>query len=203
MSGAGPLGQRAGTVGSYSVGPYKLKTQKGEGVAMTQHEMMAIVEESWRTLDEAVAGLTVDDMTEPDVVGAWSITDVLGHVTAWDSLAVEYLERWRRGEAPPPRDWDSADVYNAREAARRQGWTLARVTDEAADIRRRLRAQLAGITDEEWETVMTINDPERLADWVGGALNGADGPGTHAAEHAAAIRAWRAAHGRPSSTIGV
>lgn len=167
---------------------------------MTQQELIDIVEASWRALDDAVAGLSEGDMDEPGAVGAWSIKDILGHVTAWDGLVVQYLEAWRRGEPPPPRDWDSTDAYNAREAARRQEWTLAQVTDEATDIRRRLRTLLAGITDEEWGTVVTINERERpLGEWVGGALSGDGGPGTHAAEHAAAIRAWRAARSSPST----
>ncbi len=169
---------------------------------MTQREMLETLDASCRTLDAAVAGLGEADQTEPDVVGSWSTKDVWGHVTAWDSLVVQYLERWRRGEPPPVRDWDATDDYNAREAARRRDWTLPQVTDEAADIRRRLRALIAGITDEEWATVVTINERERpLGEWVGGATSGDDGPGTHAAEHAAAIRAWRSARERSSKPL--
>ena len=161
---------------------------------MTQREMLDTLDASWRTLDAAVAGLGEADQMEPGVVGSWSSKDVLGHVTAWDSLVVQYLEHWRRGEPPPVRDWDATDDYNAREVTRRQDWTLAQVRDEAADIRRRLRALIAGVTDEEWATVVTITDRERpLGEWVGGATSGDDGPGTHAAEHAAAIRTWRSA----------
>ncbi len=161
---------------------------------MTRREMLDTLDASWRTLDEAVAGLGEADQMEPGVVGSWLIKDVLGHVTAWDSLVVQYLEHWRRGEPPPVRDWDSTDDYNAREVARRQDWTLAQIMAEAVDIRRRLRALIAGVTDEEWATVVTITDRERpLGEWVAGATSGNDGPSTHAAEHAAAIRAWRSA----------
>ena len=50
---------------------------------------------------------------------------------------------------------------------------------------------LDSITDDEWDKV--VGEGERAAplrDWVGNALGG-DGPGTHAAEHAQQIRAWR------------
>ncbi len=161
---------------------------------MTQREILDTIEESWRTLDEAVAGLSEDDQQEPGIVGSWSIKDVVGHVTAWDCLVVGYLEHWRQGQPSPRRDWDSTDEYNAREAIRRRDWTLTQVFDEAADIRRRLRGLIAGMTDEEWATVVTLNDRERpLGEWVGGATGGDDGPGTHAAEHAAALRTWRRA----------
>jgi hypothetical protein len=163
---------------------------------MTKDELIAVAEASWRRLDGSVAGLDEAAMLEPGVVGEWSIKDTLGHVTAWDELVVDYLGRWRRGEAQPTRDWSSADEYNARQAARRQGWSLAQILDEAADIRGRLRDLLAGLTDEEWEQPETIDERQRtLGEWVGGALNGDEGPGTHAAEHAGEIEAWRARRG--------
>jgi hypothetical protein len=158
------------------------------------NELVVMIEASWREFDTASEGLDETAMAAPGVVESWSIKDLIGHVTAWDQLAVEYLERWRHGGPEPARDWDSADTYNAQEAAWREGWTLAEVRDEAADIRRRLRAVLASITDEEWATVVRINYRGRsLGEWVGGALGGTARPGSHAAEHAARIRAWRAA----------
>lgn len=162
---------------------------------MTRDELTAIIEDSWQRLDAAVDGLDDAALVEPDVVGPWSVKDLLGHVTAWDRLPVQYLEHWRRGEPQPERDWTSTDEYNAREAARRQSWAPEQVREEAADTRQRLRGLLAGISAEEWAAPVTLNVRERpLGEWVGGALSGPAGPGTHAAEHAAEISAWRAAH---------
>jgi hypothetical protein len=159
---------------------------------VNQNEMMAVVEESWRQLDMAVAGLDEVALIEPGVVDRWSIKDLLGHVTAWNQLVVQHLERWRRGEPPLPRTWASTDEYNASEAARRQDWSLTQVLDEASATRQRLGDLLGAITDEEWGLMVTIGERERtLGEWVGGALSGESGPGTHAAEHAAQIQAWR------------
>ncbi|HZS92734.1 MAG TPA: DinB family protein [Chloroflexota bacterium] len=164
---------------------------------MTKDELVAVVEASWRHLDSSVEGLDETAMLEPGVVGDWSIKDTLGHVTACDGLVVLYLERRRRGEPQPEGDGDSVDEYNAREATRRRGWSLAHILDEAADIRGRLRTLLADLTDEEWEEQVTINGRQRrLGEWAGDELGGDDGPGTHAAEHAAEIESWRAAHER-------
>jgi len=44
---------------------------------MTQREMLDTLDASWRTLDAAVAGLGEADQTEPGVVGAWAIKDLL------------------------------------------------------------------------------------------------------------------------------
>jgi hypothetical protein len=165
---------------------------------MTKDELVAAAEESWRRLDRSVEGLDEAAMQEPGVVGDWSVKDTLGHVTACDHLVMEYLERRRRGEPQPAHDWASVDEYNAREAAVRQGWPSAQIVEEAAEIRGRLRALLAGLTDEEWDEPVTINaQQQRLGEWIGGELGGDDGPGTHGAEHAVAIRAWRVRRGGP------
>jgi hypothetical protein len=162
---------------------------------MKKEELLAAVEASWCRLDGSVEGLDETAMLAPGVVGDWSIKDTLGHVTACDELVMQYLERWRRGEPQPNSDWSTVDEYNALQAARRQGWSLAQILDEATDIRGRLRTLLAGLGDEEWEQQVTINARQQtLGEWVGGELGGDDGPGTHGAEHAAEIESWRAAH---------
>jgi hypothetical protein len=162
---------------------------------MDQNAMMTVVEDSWRRLDAAIAGLDEAALTVPGVVGEWSIKDLIGHVATWEERAVQHVERWRRGE-PPALRGVAIDEYNAQEAARRQGWMLAKVLDDAAETRRRLRAALTSITENEWATVITIDDRQQTAgEWLGSALGGDEGPGTHAAEHATEIRAWRDARG--------
>jgi hypothetical protein len=66
------------------------------------------------------------------------------------------------------------------------------VRQEHVETRDRLRAALVAVSDEQWTRV--YGEGERaapLGDWVGGALGGKAGQGTHAAEHADHIRAWR------------
>ena len=160
---------------------------------MDRQELRAVVEESWRQFDAAIAGLDGATMMEPGVVEAWSIKDLLGHVTAWEQLALRHVEQARRGETPTGAP---VDDYNAAEAARRRDWPLAQVREEMAETRQRLLTLLESITDDEWATVVGEGvEQEPLGDWVGGALAG-DGPGTHAAEHARHIRAWRDARER-------
>jgi DinB family protein len=158
---------------------------------MDQRALLAIVEDSWRRLDAAVAGMDDAALSEPGVVGEWSVKDLLGHVATWDQRAIEHIERWLRGE-PPALTGVSTDDFNAREAARRHGWTPTQVRADAAETRQRLRAALASIGDAEWATVITVDGRRRPAgEWIGGTLSGDEGPGSHAAEHAAEIRAWR------------
>lgn len=173
--------------------------------SLGKEDLMTSVAASQRHFDAAIADLDDAAMMEPGVVERWSIKDLVGHVAAWEDLVVQNLERWRRGEPPLEPAWSSADEYNAGEASRRASWTLAQVRDDAATTRQRLHALLAGITDEEWELRITMRGRERpLGVWIGGALSGPEGPGTHATEHAQHIRVWRRglesgrASGRPA-----
>lgn len=158
---------------------------------MNLQEIREVVEDSWRQLDAAIAGLDDAALEEPGVVGTWSIKDVLGHVTTWEQMALRHVEQWRGGETPAGLGTSSIDDYNASEAARRHAWALARVREESADTQQRLRATLESLTEDDWAARTGRGDGERtLGDWVGSALGGAI-PGAHAAEHAEQIQAWR------------
>ncbi len=165
----------------------------------SRDDLLVIVERSRHDLDAAIDGLDDTAMAVPGVVGAWSIIDIIGHVTAWEQVAAGYLEQWRRGEPPMIPDWVSVDEFNAREAAKRHGWSIARVQEEAANTHRHMLALIASITDDEWATPVTIREHEQtIGAWICGALNG-DGPGTHAAEHARQIQNWRASRASPTT----
>jgi hypothetical protein len=163
---------------------------------MNRQQLLAVVEDTWRQLDAAIDGLDEAAMAEPGVVEAWSIKDLLGHIVTWEQMAVGRVDRWRRGESLVDPNWSSTDDYNAGEAARRHDWPLARIREEQAATRQQLRTTLESLTDDEWITIVgedQLRGP--LGDWIGGDLGGA-GPGTHAAEHAQHIRAWRDARER-------
>jgi hypothetical protein len=199
---------------------------------MNRAELVAAVDEGWRQLDAAIDGLDAAAMVEPGVVEAWSAIDLLGHVATWEQRALNYVERWRRGESPapsfsthpggpspcvvasflvvgsPPQGGQggppassgdfSVDAFNAEEAARRRDWSPQRVRDEAAETRRQLRATLQALGDDDWAAMVGAGSPEGtprrpLGEWIGGALGGPLGQGTHAAEHAHHIRVWREA----------
>src|SRR5262245_8659020 len=163
---------------------------------MNRQQLLAVVEDTWRQLDAAIDGLDEAALTESGIVEAWSIKDLLGHITTWEQMALRRVDRWRRGEPLVEPDWTSTDDYNADEAARRRDWPLARIREDLAATRQQLRATLEALTDEEWASVAGEGELRApIGDWVGGDLGGA-GPGTHAAEHAQHIRAWRDARER-------
>jgi hypothetical protein len=163
---------------------------------MDRQQLLAIVEESWKILDAAIEGLDERALAEPNVVGPWSVAEVLGHVTAWEQQALQDIEQWQRGEPLSTGGGTTVDEYNAAQAEQRRGWLLAQIREEQFATRQRLRSTIEVLSDSEWNSTRTVGDQTRsLGDVVAGDLNG-DGPGDHAAEHAHQIQAWRHATGR-------
>jgi uncharacterized protein (TIGR03083 family) len=159
---------------------------------MNSRELLATVEDTWRQFDAAIEGLDEAALTEAGVVDQWSIKDLIGHVTAWEQKALQHVDRYRRGDAFTGDT--TVDDYNASESARRRDWPLAKVLEESAETRQWLRTTLESLGEDEWSTPVGEGEREGpLGEWVGGALGGPTGPGTHAAEHARHIHEWRGA----------
>src|SRR5262245_55382332 len=109
---------------------------------MDRQQLLAIVIASWQTLDSAIEGLDESALAEPNVVGPWSVAEVLGHVTAWEQQALQDFEQWQLGGPPPMGGSATVDDYNAAEAERRRGWSLAQIREEHLATRQRLRAAI-------------------------------------------------------------
>ncbi len=166
------------------------------GHAMQKDGVLAVVEDSWRQVDAAVAGLDEAALVEPGVVGAWSVKDLVGHVTAWEQRALHLCEVGRNGAEAAGAEGSVVEAYNATETARRRSWSPVQVQTEAAATRTQLRAALQSLTDEDWARPLRVGariDP--LGEWVGRALGGALS-GAHASEHAYQIWSWREARER-------
>jgi DinB superfamily len=163
---------------------------------MDRQQLLAIVAASWQALDTAIDGLDEHALAEPNVVGPWSIVEVLGHVTAWEQQALRHIERWPNNEPMTMVGGSTVDDYNAAEAERRRGWSLAEIRAEHYAARQRLQAAVEALSDADWSRPHTLGQrTTSLSDIVAGDLGG-DGPGDHAAEHARQIQEWRRAKGR-------
>lgn len=67
------------------------------------HTKALILSESEKernALEELLQALTADEMTRPDIVGSWSVKDVLAHLYEWEQMVLRWLAASRRGETP-------------------------------------------------------------------------------------------------------
>ena len=133
------------------------------------------IERSWRGLMDALAGIPEERLTEPGVVGDWSVKDLLGHVAVWDAHAVAAVRRYLAGEAPDQVDWEA---INEREAAARAGRSVPEQ-----------RSEMEAAHEQVCSLVRGLRPPDLAALGVRHSI--AVDTHEHYDEHAAEIRAWR------------
>ena len=131
-------------------------------------------------LEEALTGVDEAHGTWDGALGAWSIVNVLQHLTGWLEEMAPGLERMARGERPTPEgvDYSSFDDWNAGflQARGSQSLTDARTAFDAAHIA--FRAAITGLDDDRFGEGKTAN---RLVDGI---------IVEHYAEHAEQIEAF-------------
>ena len=57
------------------------------------HALLERIEEAWRQLFAALDDIPEDRLSEPGVIGDWSLKDLFGHLAFWDEHAVTEIDR--------------------------------------------------------------------------------------------------------------
>ena len=65
---------------------------------MSKQDFLARIRASRALLNEAISGLTEDQMTRDLVTPDWTVKDILAHIAAWQNEAALGVERAARGE---------------------------------------------------------------------------------------------------------
>ncbi len=140
---------------------------------------------AWMEFQESYAGLTDEQILVPGVTGAWSVRDLIAHVTWWEEEAIAHLPLILDGGRAPRYSvkYGGIDAFNALMTERTRGRSLAEVRREFAETHRRLVSYILSVPPEH-----LVAEPRfrRLKlDTFG-----------HYPIHTADIRAWRSQHGR-------
>jgi hypothetical protein len=75
------------------------------------------IEEAWRDLFAALDDIPENQMSDPGVIGEWSLKDLFGHLAFWDEHAVAEIERALAGLPREDNAWQ--EMNEADHAARR------------------------------------------------------------------------------------
>ncbi len=135
---------------------------------------------AWAALEASYAGLPDSRLTEPGVVGDWSVKDILAHVTTWEQEALKHLPVILAGGRPPRYvTYGGIDAFNARMTEQKQGLSLSEVRRDHDETHRRLVGLIRSAPDDQVAGETRFRRRLRL-DTYG-----------HYALHAEAIRAWR------------
>ena len=85
------------------------------------HALLERIEEAWRELFATLDDIPEDRMSDPGVIGDWSLKDLFGHLAFWDEHAVAEIERALAGL---PREDNAWQEMNETDHAARQDHTL-------------------------------------------------------------------------------
>lgn len=132
------------------------------------------IDKAWRALMDAVGGIPESLMGAPDVVGHWSVKDILAHVAAWDRETTRVVMQIMRGDEP---EWPIHD-QKFNDLNYEEGRRLS-----ANDARNRALSAHKALVE------MLDGRGEVRAEWVRGTTY------AHYPEHAEDILRWRRAQG--------
>lgn len=108
-------------------------------------------------------------MESPGVNGAWSMKDLIIHLTGWNRWLVVRLQAANKGEPPPlppwPADLEKDDEINIWLYETNRHRTLADVLDESRQVFQQLLAVIASLPDD---VRIEVIEPRYYLVWVGG-----------------------------------
>jgi hypothetical protein len=148
---------------------------------MDRSKLLGKLDTAWQALKASYAGLPDAALLEPGVTGAWSVRDVIAHVTWWEAEALKHLPLILAGGRPPRYSvtYGGIDSFNARMTELKRHLSLPEVLREQDETHRRLIAYIQGAPEDQLARETRFRRRLRL-DTYG-----------HYREHAEAIRRWR------------
>ncbi|SRR5260370_25540643 len=151
---------------------------------MKKHQLFQKLEQAWTALTESYAGLSEARLTEPRVMGEWSVKDILAHVTTWEEEALKALPLILTGGRPPRYiQFGGIDAFNAQMAEQKRDLALSEVLRQLEETHRRLLDYLQSVPEEHFTRETPFRHRLRLDTY------------SHYPLHARAIREWRARPG--------
>ena len=131
--------------------------------------------------NESYAGLSDMQLMAPGVTGAWSVRDILAHVTTWEEEALEHLPLILKGGTPPRYSvrYGGIDAFNARMTEQKRHLSLSEVRAQLAATHGRLVDFIQQVPEHQLVGETRFRHRLRLDTY------------SHYPLHAAAIREWR------------
>jgi hypothetical protein len=89
---------------------------------------------------ESYAGLAEAVVLTPGITKAWSVKDVIAHVTTWEEEALKHLPAILDGQKPPRYSvvYGGIDAFNALMTANKAKLSLAEVLEQQEQVHRRV-----------------------------------------------------------------
>ena len=148
---------------------------------MDRRQLLKRLDTAWRAFQESYAGLPKARLLEPGVAKAWSVRDILAHVSTWEEEALKYLPSILKGEKLPRYSamYGGIDAFNAQMTAQKANLSLSEVLEQLNDTHSRLVDFIEKTPEDQFRTETRFRRRVRLDTY------------SHYPKHTEAIRKWR------------
>jgi DinB family protein len=146
-----------------------------------REQLLKRLDKAWAAFQESYVGLSEAELVVPGVTGAWSIKDIIAHVSWWEEEALKHLPLILAGGRPPRYSvaYGGIDAFNAKMTEQKKDLSLVEVLRHRDDTHRRLVALIHSAPEAQMTRETRFRRRLRL-DTYG-----------HYPKHARAIRTWR------------
>lgn len=126
------------------------------------------------------------EMTMLSVASAWTIRDILAHISGWAAWDLDGIGTILAGKRPDFAAIQDVDAFNAGLIAERSGWSVGRILTDMEDTEAATQELLADIHEADLVSNELFRGPYwgNLAGWLQVVWE-------HEMDHAAQIRSWR------------
>jgi hypothetical protein len=123
------------------------------------------LDRSFKTFMDSLGHLTEEELTASDVVGKWSVKDVVAHVWSWVDESAQTAKAWQ-GKRPWQEGVSYDDSWSEKQVQARAALPLITVVDGLTGAHRRLMhlldmaedAELAIVAKAPWDEEMPLVD---------------------------------------------
>lgn len=164
----------------------------------TREEAVATLREGQAGLRDLLDRLSEAELTSAATIGGgdWSAKDLIGHIQAWETFALDALGEWRKGERPAIEDTFASpgrvDELNAMVFEQKRDRPLRDVRIEAEQTNRTLIDEIERMSDLEWaaKASYATDKRRRLCELLGSVLGAPKRPFGHAFAHLPDLEAY-------------
>ena len=107
-------------------------------MAVGRDQVLTEIKTQWNYLAEIIARVPDHRMEGAVVVGTWSVKDLLGHISTWESETMENIARFLDPKIGAMRTYPDTDGFNEQEAEAKRAFPLADVTRDLEETHARL-----------------------------------------------------------------
>ena len=107
---------------------------------MTRERLLTRMDAAWTDFTRSYAGLSESELLVPGVTRAWSVRDIIAHVTTWEEEALKHLPLILSGGKPPRYSvkYGGIDAFNSQVTEQKRKLSLAQVRQQFEKTHRRL-----------------------------------------------------------------